>query len=255
MFQKAAALAIVVAGAVVGAGAAAGVFGPKDAQETSVPRQSPPPENIQGRSAAPAAEARPQASLTDKLIASVGESIARENAGVAGGKDKIKMPDKESLEKAFMSAVTEELPWERITKDKLHIAALATEATEMRYLNEVDAVTHRNFDGFGKTVFDALQAFTDAGDVALFSELAVRAERQAAELAGVEVPASLADTHLDLVNLWRRKLAAYRAIVNGDRDPLGASIAIRAVQEIATEDARIQSVLIARYKELANRTP
>jgi len=122
--------------------------------------------------------------------------------------------------------------------------------SQIAYMESVDSLLRKNFPGFNRNITDIVEEFTQNGDSDSLEYLTIRIPEYIDGLLDLKVPSLWQVYHLQLVNLWQKKLTAYRAILDVKNDPLKTYIAIQEIPNIINEDLTLQAILIERYQEL-----
>ncbi|MDO8470186.1 MAG: hypothetical protein Q7S84_04220 [bacterium] len=184
--------------------------------------------------------------LTDQLTASyVNQVTALGERGIANGK--LAAPNQQQIELVLAQNISTSLTAPKIAERDLSQSAGGA-ADEVRYFNELGAVTSRIFGESPVTVFDALREYQEGGDAGSFQKLASIAELASQELRVVAVPPRYLALHMELANLWEKKRVAYTAIVETASDPLKAYLAVQTLPELTTKTDELQ----ARYVAVAD---
>ncbi|MEX0690017.1 MAG: hypothetical protein WD471_01665 [Candidatus Paceibacterota bacterium] len=127
-----------------------------------------------------------------------------------------------------------------------------SEENKIEYLENVDSLLKETFKDLNKTADLIISDFLERGDSRSIELITTLIPKFLEDMIAIKVPPSLKEAHLKMLNVWGKKLASYRAILNIDEDPLKAYLALENFMNIAEEDIIIQSTLSNHYDELIN---
>ncbi len=122
------------------------------------------------------------------------------------------------------------------------------------YLESIDALLKENFGGFHKNLTIAIDEFFNKKDPTSLNYLVEHIPGYLNGLLTHPVPSLWQTVHLQILNLWQKKLVVYRAILDFNADPLKAYAALQYIFPIAEEDINLQTVMIKRYEELTSKS-
>lgn len=125
---------------------------------------------------------------------------------------------------------------------------------QIAYLEGIDELLRENFGGFQKNLAIALDEFFTKKNPTSLKYLAEHIPGYLDGLLALPAPSLWQTVHLQILNLWQKKLVVYRAILDFDSDPLKAYLALNYVLPIAEEDINLQNVLVKRYEELISES-
>ena len=66
----------------------------------------------------------------------------------------------------------------------------------------------------------------------------------------LHAPRNWEGVHLATINLWQKKLTAYKALLEIENDPLGGYLALQKLPEFVQEDVDLQNIMIREYDKL-----
>ncbi|KKU94487.1 MAG: hypothetical protein UY26_C0001G0039 [Candidatus Jorgensenbacteria bacterium GW2011_GWA1_48_13] len=125
---------------------------------------------------------------------------------------------------------------------------------QVAYLEGVDMLLKENFGGFHKNLAIALDEFFTKKDATSLNYLVEHIPNYLNGLLTLSAPSLWQTVHLQILNLWQKKLVVYRAILDFNSDPLKTFAALQYVFPIAEEDINLQTVMIKRYEELTSKS-
>ena len=191
--------------------------------------------------------------LTDLFVqAYTGEIFARNNGGpkTINGEPTLNMPSEQVLEDFFKKADFQSVAFRRFEKKDVRISKINTGHDQIAYIESVDRIFKKYTPLFKTTIFSAVQTFFKTKDPKPLTGITAYIPSLINELLALSVPESLLPLHLELVNLWQKKLVTYQSIINSDIDPLKGYVAAKQLPSIVQEDLTIQTKLDRRYRVL-----
>lgn len=203
--------------------------------------------------ASPANSLQEITNLTDKLAESYLQSIAKNNPqGVTNpnGNAQIKIPNTISLDDQTLSQTFSDTFNPRVfNANDIRISADNSPATQLSYLESVDAATTQNFKS-SDNIAIVLKNFFEKNDATGLQNRVTQITLYINDLLKITVPSQFSTLHIQLLNLWSKKIPVYQAILNSQTDPLRGYLAMKQIDPLLQEDTNLQLVLIKRYQEL-----
>ena len=179
--------------------------------------------------------------LTEALIRSYIQSVAG-NDGALPTTDEItsELQDNLSGDLEFTTFSIKDV----ITTDR------NSQSDQIEYIESVGATLYENFKELeGENVITILQTFFENSDPTLINQFIKSIPLYIDDLLEINAPSLWADFHLQMLNVWQKKLVIYQAILDTESDPLKAYIALQELTDVLREDIDIQSILIQKYQE------
>lgn len=193
--------------------------------------------------------------LTELLMRSYVNQIFSQNPeGIqsVGGQTRLKIPSANTLGSSLDSALANQvLETPRFGRKDIKFTDDNQEAQKL-YIESLDRVLRKNFSWLKKDIIQIVKNFTERGASQDLDRMIDTIPNFINDLLELPAPDSLSATHIELLNLWQKKLLIYQSIKNTNDDPLKAYLALQKIPEVIQEDTNLQSVLLERYKKLTN---
>lgn len=176
-------------------------------------------------------------SISSDIVNSEGEKISREKVD-------------ERIDESFNNYFKKD----KFTLKDIKISESNSKQSQIEYIEKVDKDLNKIIaDGFnGETATTTIRKFLEEDNSEPLDYLISSIPDFIDALLETEVPPSLAQTHVDLLNVWQKKLNLYTAIKNYEEDQLKALMAIKKFPDIVKSDLNIQKSIINKYNELNN---
>lgn len=192
--------------------------------------------------------------LTDSLARLYASQILENNPGGAvsvNGESQIKIPqnitlDGQDLNQIFDTAFS----FAPLEEKDIRISNDNSLRAQIAYIESIDGFLKKNFGSFTGSIITALDAFVQKNDARQLTYLTNTIPIYLDDLLKLSVPSRFAALHLDLLNLWQKKLLVYEAILNYKSDALRGYLAMQQIESLGQKDIDLQIVLIKRYQEL-----
>ena len=205
------------------------------------------------QNANPEAGGEPSNNLTETLAALYASEIAKNIESNGSFNENSLDPDDFDLSQ-ILQGQTDLLAIPKYGLKDVKISDDNSVRNQIAYLEGIDALLKENFGGFHKNLTIAIDEFFNKKDPTSLSYLAEHIPGYLDGLLALPVPSLWQTVHLQILNLWQKKLFVYRAILDFNSDPLKAYAALQQIFPIAEEDINLQTVMIKRYEELASKS-
>jgi len=133
---------------------------------------------------------------------------------------------------------------------------ISSDISEENQISYIEAVDEAIWDNFGELKNEntntAIREFFENNNPAVLNKFIEITPSYIDDLLQIEVPENIKEIHLGMLNVWRKKLTIYKAIVNQDSDPVKSYLASQDLPGVLQEDQNFQMTLIEKYKELTN---
>ncbi len=193
--------------------------------------------------------------LTEILARSYVDQIFNQNPeGIQAidGQTRLKIPSVNTLGSSLNDVLTNPaLDFPSFERKDLKLTA-DNQKSQKFYIESLDNALRKNFSWLKKDILQIIKNFMELGADQDLNRLIDTIPNFINDLLGLPVPDSVSATHIELLNLWQKKLLIYQSLKNKNDDPLKAYLALQKIPEIIQEDINLQSVLMERYKKLAN---
>jgi len=136
-----------------------------------------------------------------------------------------------------------------IEKD-IKISSDNSSENQLKYIEALDKILKKYTALFQPGLSDALNNFFAENDPKLFNRIISAFPNLIKEVAALPAPDNLKDVHLQLLNVFQKKLTLYKIIANTKTDPLKSYVAIKQIPEVVNEDIQVQTLLNNRYQSL-----
>ncbi len=124
---------------------------------------------------------------------------------------------------------------------------------EIEYIEELDQTLWNNFEELkNENSVSALRGFLEDNNSEILDKFINTVPQHIDDLLKIEVPENWASYHLQMLNLWQKKLTMYKTMKNREDDPLKAYLAIQDLPIILQESGKLHSIINERYEELKN---
>lgn len=190
------------------------------------------------------------ANMTDALIHSYGTAIAEKNKNGLQRGNKVLLPSSNALSAAVTNQASQPFPFETLTIRDIYTVPDQASNAERVYFDTITALSIKNFPRISFTIFDALDDYWEKGNSKKLEQLTTPIPKHVQSLLAVRPPSALGQFHLDLLNLWQKKLAVYRAMLAVADDPVRAYLAALETTDLTQETQILQEVARERYEKL-----
>lgn len=181
---------------------------------------------------------------TESLINTLSNDIVN-SEGSEISKDKVNEMINESLGGYFEK--------DKFTLKDIKISENNSRQDQINYIESVDEDLNEIGEDFkGETAKTTLRKFLEKNNSEPLDYLISNIPKFIDMLLEKEAPPSLAETHVDLLNLWQKKLNIYSSIKNYKEDQLKAFSAIKKFPDIVENELKLQRDIINKYNELKN---
>ena len=165
-------------------------------------------------------------------------------------KNDLNAPDVNFTEEKIQEQIVNGLTFDEFGLEDFRVSKDDSIKAQVAYMKSIDALLNKNFPGFKQNITDILEEFMQEGNSSSLDYLVAHIPGYIDGLLALETPPLWKVYHLQLLNLWQKKLVAYRAILSVEEDPLKSYIAVQEIPNIINEDVTLQAILIERYQEL-----
>ena len=165
-------------------------------------------------------------------------------------KNDLNAPDVNFTEEKIQEQIVNGLTFDEFGLEDVRVSKDDSIKAQVAYMKSIDALLNKNFPGFKQNITDILEEFMQEGNSSSLDYLVAHIPGYIDGLLALETPPLWKVYHLQLLNLWQKKLVAYRAILSVEEDPLKSYIAVQEIPNIINEDVTLQAILIERYQEL-----
>jgi hypothetical protein len=184
--------------------------------------------------------------LTENLINSYTRTIIQE--GMSGG-----FSSEEDAAAMLEESIPGGLNYSQFSESDIKTSSDISEENQITYIENVDRAIWDNFGELkNENTNTAIREFFENDNPAVLNKFIEVTPSYIDDLLQIEVPESMKEIHLDMLNVWRKKLTIYKAIINQDSDPAKSYLASQDLPAVLQEDQAVQLTLIQRYEELTN---
>lgn len=129
-----------------------------------------------------------------------------------------------------------------------------SQADQIKYIELVGTALYENFKELeGENVITMLQDLFENSDPALVNQFIKSIPSYIDDLLRINTPSLWTSFHLQMLNMWQKKLVIYKALLNMESDQLKALIALQELNDVLQEDLDAQSILIQKYQEFTQQ--
>ncbi|MDP2704596.1 MAG: hypothetical protein Q8P01_05320 [bacterium] len=172
--------------------------------------------------------------VTDKVIKEYGEELFRLNQDKTGGKpvspSQVVAPSEEFLNTLVTQELGGLLPIPLFTIQDVRTSSNNTEKGLAAYFTSYQQITQENLRGITPSFLAAAEEAVAKSRVTSLNAHISAAEREVRDLLQLEVPEKLAPLHIELLNMWQRRLVIGRALQERD-DPLKRVVALNSLSQ------------------------
>lgn len=185
--------------------------------------------------------------VTENLIGEYGKEFFRLNEDKAGkGREalaSLTMPDDAFLEGIINKSVEIPLRLSLFTLEDVHTISTSSPESAQRWADSYQDISTKYVGKLNTHFLTAVSQFvSDSNTSSLQDHLAAyRAEVE--ELLALQVPRSLAGLHLQLLNVWQRRLMIGATLELGKDDSLKIPLALNSLSDLVQEEAKLQASL------------
>ncbi|MEK9194358.1 MAG: hypothetical protein AAB884_00945, partial [Patescibacteria group bacterium] len=193
-----------------------------------------PPSPLTRTDAIPSNDFTATSNLTDFIAQSYANDFIKENEKNAlSGENGPSLPSFDLSPKALENQTSGLLVFKTYRSNEVLTTENNSREKQLAYLNYVDSLLEKHFSGFGGDAKKAIENFLNGGNSSLLNYLTKNIPLFINDLLQLQAPQDLATTHLELLNLWQKKLETYEAVLNFNSDPLKAYLVLQNFSLIA----------------------
>lgn len=197
----------------------------------------------------PSSETGAEINRTDFVAQRYGEEILKLNAPGTGAAEII-FPPEGTVESLIEEAVRKPFSFKTYSpKDLRHIPLEGKEGLA-RYFVLLAAVQAKHFKSLDDPLLTAIAKFVSAGDSKPLEANRIAITAYLGDLLAIPVPAPLVPFHINLMNLWQKRVTLAAHILEGDEDPIRLAAAVDALALTADEETNILETLASDLKKL-----
>ena len=173
--------------------------------------------------------------LTDNLAKLYLGEIAKRNPTLAGA-ETLTLPNESSLNELMAAQITQGIKSKTYTRKDIRISEVSGLSAERVYLESFAAITQKNFKNVSGGIDRFLGALLEKKNSEPLRKYIEAASAEIADLLALETPRSLADLHLENLNLWQKKISVYGALFDSENDPLRSFPALQSIESLFSEN-------------------
>lgn len=172
--------------------------------------------------------------VTDKVIKEYGEELFRLNQDKTGGgpvsPSQVVAPSEEFLDALVSQELDGLLPIPLFTTQDVRTSSGNIEKSTTAYFSSYQQITQKNLRGVTLSFLAAAEEAVAKSRVTSLNAHVSAAEREVRDLLQLKVPEKLAPFHVELLNMWQRRLVIGRALLERD-DPLKRVVALNSLSQ------------------------
>jgi len=191
--------------------------------------------------------------LTELLAQNYLKDVFNKNAGngTITKETPLKMPTLDTVGENLQQITSQNINYRHFESEDIKILKGGSGKQQQKeFLESVDSILRKNFSWLKKDLGVLLEETVKKNNPENLNKLIEAIPEFLNDLLELETPKSLEVVQLELLNLWQKKLAVYKAIADMKSDPLKGYIGLKEIPEIVEEDLNLQAVMINLYKEL-----
>lgn len=185
--------------------------------------------------------------MTDSLAEAYSEILFQK---ISGG---IFPSEDDAVEELLKKNYLQSLTYKTFDEKDIKVSLNNSGANQIAYVEEVDRALWNNFGEIkNENTSTAINKFFENDDPSVLKKLIEVTPGYLDDLLQAEVPSTWKDFHLEMLNVWQKKLTVYEAIYDYESDPSKASLAVQDLPEIVRKSKDLQLIMVERYEELTN---
>jgi len=115
---------------------------------------------------------------------------------------------------------------------------------KLAYLELLDELLWKHFGKFkNENTHTAIKEMFENDNPSVLEGIMKAAPDYIGDMLTIEAPSEWKEIHLQLVNVWKKKLSLYKAILDYNNDPLRAYLAIQELPSVVYEDAELNRII------------
>lgn len=127
-------------------------------------------------------------------------------------------------------------------------------SAQLAYINALQTINQKNFSQIKDNIVDIVEQWIFYQKKEKLAAYVRAVPNQIKDLLILPVPPAWQEFHLQNLNLWQKKLAAYSALLDIEQDPLKSLPAIQEISLIIQEGLKLDETLQSKYLVL-NKIP
>ena len=180
--------------------------------------------------------------LTDNLAKLYLEEIAKRNPTLAGA-ETLTLPSESSLDELVAAQITQGIKSKTYTRKDIRISEVSGLSAERVYLESFAATTQKNFKNVSRGLDSMIGALFEKKNQGPLRKYVEAASAEIADLLALETPKTLVGLHLEILNLWQKKISVYDALLDSENDPLRSYLALQSIESIIYENETLDKKL------------
>lgn len=168
--------------------------------------------------------------------------MARKNPNLAGAKT-LTLPNESSLEKLIAEQITQGIQSKVYSKKDIRVSETSSASTERAYMESFAALTQKNFKSVSGSIDQFLVSLFEKKNPGPLRNYIEAATAEVSDLLALETPESVLDLHLEILNLWEKKISVYGAFLDSEKDPLRGLVALQSIGSIISENESLEKKL------------
>jgi hypothetical protein len=191
--------------------------------------------------------------LTDSLARLYAQTIINENPdGITSSEygSEINVFSTETATTILQEQLGQGLTFKPFESSDLKISDNNSSINQLSYLENVGKISQKNFGNLKYNFAEMLDEWALKENNAPMEGYVSRIPNQIEDLKILTVPSELIDFHLQNLNLWKKKLVIFTAIINMKNDPLKTFLAAQELPNIVQESLDLQDIVEKKYTTL-----
>lgn len=199
-----------------------------------------------------------QDNLTDQFVNEYIKALSRKNPEgpeEIGGEKIFEPPSLGSIQiegSEFEKMANEIFKINRYSQKDIEVTENNSYQRQLLYIKKIEEVSGNNFGEIPVTETDAVNEWLTEQSTENLGKFRKAASNQVDDLLEIEVPSNWLSIHIQVLNLLKKKIIAFDAMINSEKDPMKSIIAFRKYAEFANESFSISSLVYQRTQELEN---
>lgn len=182
--------------------------------------------------------------ITENVVQRYGAEVLRLNPPGTSERSVI-LPTEDTIETIISDSLLRPLPVTSVSVNDIRTTPLADRNSIVAYLDAVSAAQRERFGSLNDSLITAVARFIDAGTRSPLEMQRNAAAAYVDDLLTMPAPMPFSLFHVELINLWNKRLAVANVILANDDDPFKAVVAVDTLSGLSSEEDRIAELLSA----------
>lgn len=184
-----------------------------------------------------------EGNATENAIREYGLEILRLNAQGQGLDKPVTIPSDETLKNIIAKQTEKPIPVTLFEEKDITVSKTSSRETKIAYFKTVGSYIQKDLSSIVSNFYTAIATFTAKKDSTDLGEHVNKTETYINDLLTIPVPYDLVALHLEMLNLWQRRLTYATIILNSSDDQLKSISALNQLSTLNTDEANFALTL------------